>query len=169
MSSYLDFEGVYDQTKRYMVFNWSPESFTQHFGQEAPYNDTNVVVTRPAYDLTIAAGEMRELGQFEAYTITKHFVNREIMREALKEKDQKARERIEMSMGNKDIRKPFEDKTLQEIIAGQETSFMKDLRDKIRNEELNKIKNEKKESKPVTNIPKEKSKIEAKTAEFAGV
>jgi len=164
MASYLDFEGVYDNTKRYMVLNWSPESFTQHFGQEASYNDTNVIVTRPAYDLTIGAGEMRELGQFEAYTVTKHLVNREIMRSALEEKDIKTRERIEMSMGNKDVRKPFEDKTIQEIRPGEETPFMTDLRDKIRAEEIEKMKNENKDVKPVTKPVAVKA-----STEFAGV
>jgi len=94
MSSYLDFEGVYDNNKRYMVYNWSTEDFTQHFGEDSVYNDTKVVVNRPAYDLTIKSGEMRELGQFEAYTFCKHFVDREIMRKS-EGKEGKEKERIE--------------------------------------------------------------------------
>ena len=33
--SNLDFEGVYDKTKRFMVHNWSPEDFTQRYGAES--------------------------------------------------------------------------------------------------------------------------------------
>ena len=170
MSSYLDFEGVYDKTKRYMFNNWSNEDFIQHFGQEAVYNDTNVIVTKPAYDLRINAEEMRELGQFEAFICARHFVNREIMREALAEDDQKKRERIEMSMGNKDIRKPFEDKTIQEIIAGEESPFMKDLRDKIRAEEIEKMKTEDKieDKKEEIKTPKPAGRPK-NSSEFAGV
>lgn len=138
MSSYLDFDGVYDKSARYLVFNWSAEDFIQHFGAESVYNDTKIVVTNPAYDLTIKAGEMRELGQFEAYTCTKHFVNREMIRDA-ENLVGKERERLEMAMNNKDARKPYEEKTLQKIEAGVESPFMSKLRDEIRKEEADKL------------------------------
>ena len=163
MSSFLDFEGVYDKQKRYMVNNWSPEDFTQHFGAESVYNDTKLVVTQPAYDLKIKAGEMRELGQFEAYMVTRHFVNREMMRDAQK-KEGKERERIEMAMNNKEARKPYEDKTIQEVIAGEESTFMKSLKDKMRAE----IQAESKEEVKKPETKKEEVKKD-KTAEFAGV
>lgn len=141
MASHLDFEGVYDKTARYMVYNWSPEDFSQRFGEESVYNSDTVVTTKPAYIITLKAGEMREFGQFEAYTITKHFVDREIIRtaEGLVGRE---RERIEMSVNNADIREPFEQKTLQKIEDGQETSFIAQLRDKIRAEEVAKLQKE---------------------------
>jgi len=165
MSSYLDFEGVYDSQKRYIVFNWSEENFTQHFGQEASYNDNNVVMTKPAYDLTIKAGEMREMGHFEALTCTKHFVNREILKTA-EGKEGKEKERIEMSAGNKDVRKPFEDKTLQELVPGAESPFMKEMRETIRKEEIAKL-NKKEEKAEKVEVKKEDKKEEKKTKEFA--
>jgi hypothetical protein len=165
MSSYMNFEGVYDNAKRYMVYNWSKEDFTQHFGEDSSYNDTKVITNRPAYDLTIKAGEMRELGQFEAYTFCRHFVDREIMKLA-DGKEGKERERIEMSVNNKDVRKPFEQKTIQEIKPGVETPFMTQLRDKIRKEEKAKLGNP-------TNITTKdalKPKSDVKSAkEFGGV
>ena len=67
-------------------------------------------------------------------------------------------------MGNKDIRKPFEDKTLQEIKPGEETPFMTQLRDKIRAEEIEKMKDEKKNPDTKINKPVDKKA----STEFAG-
>lgn len=152
MSSFLDLEGVYDKTKRYVVRNWSDEDFTQTFGAESVYNGDKVIEAKPAFSITIKAGEMRELGQFEAYTFTKHFVNHQMYKEAAKLKEPKLIERAEMSINNKDSRKPFEDKTISEIEAGKETPFMEEMRAKIREEELAKInkKPEKVEAKVIT-------------------
>ena len=154
MRSYLDFEGVYDKTKRYIVNNWSDEDFTQRFGSETNYNDTKVIETQPEYGLTIKAGEMRELGQFEAFTFTKHFVDREIYKEAAKLSDRVLRERAEMGVNNREIRKPFEDKTVKEIKAGQATPFMDKIREEIRQEEIAKL-NATPEEKPVDKRTKE--------------
>lgn len=162
-ASFLDIEGTYDKVKRYMVYNWSDEDFTQKFGEDSAYNGNNVVVVNPAYSLTIKAGEMRQLGQFEAYVITKHLVNREMMKESAKVKDDKARERLEMAMNNEMARKPYEDKTIQEAEFGKESTFMTGLREQIREEELLKIKSEKSGKKEET------KKNVNDTAEFAGV
>lgn len=143
MRSYLDFEGVYDASKRYIVRNWSDEDFTQDFGAENAYNDNKVIETKPAFSITIKAGEMRELNQFEAFTITKHFVDREMAKEAKKLEDRQLIERAEYGIGNPDVRKPYEEKTISEIKAGQETPFMEQLRETIRKEELAKIEAEK--------------------------
>lgn len=139
MASFLDFEGVYDKEKRFMFNNWSSEDFIQHFGAESAYNDTRLLETQSAFDLTIKAGEMRELGHFQAFMCTRHFVTREMLRDAEKLTG-KDRERAEMGMNNAELRKPYEDKTLAEIKAGQETPFMDSLREKIRAEEIAKIK-----------------------------
>lgn len=141
MSSYLDIEGMYDKTKRYIVNNWSEEDFSQEFGAESVYNGDKVITAQPAYILTIKAGEMRELGQFEAYIFTKHFVDREMTRKA-EGLSQKEIERIEMGINNAELRKPFEDKTIQEIKAGASTSFMDKIREDIRKEEIAKLNKE---------------------------
>jgi hypothetical protein len=138
MSSQYDFEGTYSNTMRFMFNNWSTEDFTQHFGEENSYNDNKVVTNQPAYDLTIKAGEMRELGQFQAHICVRHFVNREMLRESnlLTGKD---KERIEMGMGHAQLRKPYEDKTISEIKPGEESPFMDKLRAEIRAEEIAKM------------------------------
>lgn len=142
MSSFLDIDGVYDKTKRYIVTNWSDEDFTQNFGSETAYNDNKVIEVGPAYSITIKPNEMRELGQFEAFIFTRHFVTREIYKEASKLDGAKLVERAEMSVNNREARKVYEDKTISEIKAGQATPFMDKLRAEIRKEELAKIEEE---------------------------
>jgi len=162
--SFLDFEGVYDKTKRYLVNNWSDESFTQEFGSETAYNDNRIITTSPAYSITLKPGEMRELGQFEALMITKHFVDREIFKVAAKLADKKERESAENAVNNPTLRKPFEDKTISEIKLGEETPFMDKIRAEIRAEEIAKLKTTKEDSKKEDNKKDEKS-----TGEFDGV
>lgn len=142
MSSNLDFEGVYDQSKRFMIHNWSAEDFTQHFGPESVYNDTRLIESSPAYDITIKAGDMREVGHFQAHVITRHFVDREMMRDAAKITDPKLRERAEMGMGNPILREPYEAKTISEIKPGEVSPFMDKLRAEIRAEEIAKMRAE---------------------------
>jgi len=129
MASQFDFEGVYDKTKRYIVNNWSDEDFVQSFGSEVAYNGDKMIEVTPA----------RELGQFEAYTITKHFVNREMLKDAAKLKERQLVERAEMGINNAELRKPYENKTISEIEAGKATPFMEKMREEIRQEELAKI------------------------------
>lgn len=136
MASYLDFEGVYDPSRRFMFNNWSSEDFTQHFGAESAYNDTRLLETQSAYDMTIKAGDMRELGHFQAHICTKHFVNREMLRDAMGLTIPKERERAEMAVNNAILREPYEQKTLSEIKPGQSSSFMDKMRDEIRKEEV---------------------------------
>ena len=139
MRSYLDFEGVYDRAKRYIVKNWSDEDFSVNFGAETVYNDNKVIQVYDAFTLTINAGEMRELGQFQAYTFTKHFVDHNMMKDAAKLEDPKAKERGEAAINIPDLRKPYEDKTIQEIEAGKAVPFMDTLREQIRQEEIAKL------------------------------
>jgi hypothetical protein len=139
MASFLDIDGVYDKTKRYIVTNWSDEDFTQNFGSETAYNDNKVIEVSPSYSLTIKPNEMRELGQFEAFLFTKHFVTREMYKDADKLTDPESIKRAEMSVNNRESRKVYEDKTISEIKAGQATPFMDKLRAEIRQEELAKI------------------------------
>ena len=169
MASFLDFEGVYSKTDRYMFYNWSAEDFVQHFGADSSYNDKTVVENHPAYDLRVKAGEMRELGQFEALTCTKHFVNREMMREALA-LEGKEKERAEMKMNDRTARKPYEDKTLSKIEANAESPFVAEMRAKIRAEEIAKLTPEVKTEDVKTEKTEEPKKMgrPKKVEEFAG-
>jgi hypothetical protein len=160
MASHLDFEGVYDKSKRFMFLNWSSEDFTQHFGAESVYNDTRLIESQPAFDITVKAGDMRELGHFQAHICTKHFVNREMLRDASGLVD-KARERAEMGVNNAELRKPYEDKTLAEIKVGQEAPFMDKLREEIRKEEKAKLVSQ----ETVTQEAKPKKEVKAKKGE----
>jgi len=164
MSSFLDIDGVYDKTKRYIVTNWSDEAFTQNFGSETAYNDNKVIEIAPSYSITINPGEMRELGQFEAFLFTKHFVTREMFKVAAEQKDPKSIERAEMSVNNREARKVYEDKTIAEIKAGEATPFMDKLRAEIRKEELAKIEEE--GEKKLDEIKKDLPKDEVKSGEF---
>lgn len=150
MSSYLDFEGVYDKSRRFIVNNWSDEDFAQSFGAESVYNGDKLIESVPAHQIIIKAGEMRELGQFEAYTFTHHFVDREMFKAAAKLTDKIEVQRAEMGINNKELRKPYEDKTIKEIKAGEVTPFMDKMREEIRKEEVAKLN---KANEPV--IPKE--------------
>lgn len=141
MSSYLDVDGLYDNSKRYMVSNWSDADFTQTVGPESMYNDNKIIETNPGYSIVIKAGEVRELGQFEALLFTRHFVNREMQKAALLLQG-KERERAEMAMENKELRKPYEEKTIAEIKPGEVTPFMDKIRAEIRAEERAKMKDE---------------------------
>lgn len=70
-----------------------------------------------------------------AYYITTNLVDREMYKVANKQKaDSKERERLEMAVANKDLRKPYEDKTLSEVIAGQQSPEETAMRAKIRKE-----------------------------------
>lgn len=63
------------------------------------------------------------------------FVDREMYRDAAKEAvDTRQRERLEMAVANRDMRKPYEDKTMQEVKEGEESPEVTAMRAKIRKE-----------------------------------
>lgn len=135
MSSYLDFEGKYDPDKRFVVQNVFAEDF-KSFWDGKP--------------IFIKSGDMHECEHAIAYKLTKELVDREMFKLAeeayIKAGDNKqfadkVRERGEMAVNNKDARKPFEDKILTELRAGEENPIMKRLRDEIRAEEQEKNRN----------------------------
>lgn len=163
MSSFLDVEGAYDQTRRYIVSNWSDQDFTQKFGEESAYNNSTLIITTPAHEVTIKSGDMLELDQFHALTFARHFVDREMQKVAEK-LEGKAREKIEISIGNKYARKPYEDKTVKEIVSGEENPIMAKMREEIRQEELAKIKAE--TSKTAEKTDKVEEKIDKRTKEY---
>lgn len=125
MSSYLDFEGQYDPRRNFAVTNWSDEDFSATWR-----GDDNVDV-----EYVLHAGEVKTYPQYLAYYITKNFVDREMSKVALKKKaGSKERENAEMAVANKDMRKPFEEKTIQEVVAGQESPEIAAMREQIRKE-----------------------------------
>lgn len=125
MSSHLDFEGVYDPRRNFAVNNWSDEDFTAIWR-----GDDGIDVT-----YILHAGEVKTYPQYLAYYITKNFVDREMYKLASQAaSESRERERLEMAVANKDQRKPFEDKTLQEVIAGQESPEITAMREQIRKE-----------------------------------
>jgi len=160
MSSQFDFEGVYDKNKRYIVNNWSDEDFTQEFGAENIYNGDKLIESSPAYSVTIKPGEIRELSQFEAYLFVKHFVDREMYKVAAKLTDKKEIEKAEMGVNNAEARKPYEDKTIQEVKAGESTPFMDKIRAEIRAEEIAKMKS------TDVNLPVDEKLIDKRTKEY---
>ena len=166
-TSNLDFEGIYDKTKRFMVHNWSSEDFSQLFGAESAYNDNRLIETQAAYSITIKAGEMREMSHFQSHIFTKNFVSREMLRDVEKLTG-KERERMEMSTNIPALRDPFEKKTLSEILPGQELPFMDKLREDIRKEEIAKLKVAVTPDAPVE-VPKNKGGRPPKVKEFSGV
>lgn len=133
MSSYLDFNGKYDPRLNFAVTNWSDEDFTFSWTSETT-NDKGLV-DGPVVEYTVRAGEVKTFPQYLAWYFTKNFVDREMGKIANKATaDTKERERLEMAVGNKDLRKPFEDKTLKQVIEGQESPEITAMREKMRAE-----------------------------------
>lgn len=113
--------------------NWSDEDFTISWTGEAT-NDKGLIDGVPI-EYTIHVGEVKTFPMYLAYYITTNFVDREMYKIANKAAaDSKERERLEMAVANKDLRKPYEDKTLSEVIAGQESPEIAAMRAKIREE-----------------------------------
>lgn len=129
MSSYLDFEGLYDPKKTFAVTNWSEEEIVVNWKDD---NGDNLY--------TLHSGEVKVYPQYLAYFITKALVDREMYRDASKiamnpdGSYSKARERAEMAVSNKDLRKPYEDKTIQEVREGEESPVVTAMRAQIRKE-----------------------------------
>lgn len=129
-TSYLTVEGIYDNKRMYAVTNWSDEDYTDNWRDETGDNF-----------YTLHAGEVKTYPQYLAFFITKGFVDREMFKAASKEAEtlpngtpNKMRERLEMAVVNKELRKPYEDKTIQEVIAGKESPEVTAMRAQIRRE-----------------------------------
>lgn len=170
MRSYHENIEVYDQRKRYLFTNWSNEDFSQSFLPEtrpvqsgSREEDREIV---PRYTLVVKAGETVEMSQFEAITCCRHFVDREINKETDKLVDFKEKQKHYISIGSPEARKPYEDKTIQEI-GGEATSspFVDSLREQIRAEERAKIEAE---NKPVVKEKTDKKQTKEKASEEFG-
>lgn len=134
MSSYItDFEGLYDPKRLFALTNWSDEDFTVNWQDPGPEGSGDNFYT-------LHAGEVKTYPMYLAYFILKSFVDREMYKSAAKVPNNpdgtssRARERAEMAMNNKDLRKPYEDKTMQEVVEGKESPEITAMRAKIRAE-----------------------------------
>jgi len=134
MSSYLtppDTGIVYDPKRNFAVTNWSDEDITVNWKDAGPQGTGDNFYT-------LHAGEVKTYPQYLAYYITQIFVDREMYKDAAKAPQNpdgspsKQRERLEMAVASKDMRKPYEDKTIQEVIPGQESPEVTAMRAEIR-------------------------------------
>lgn len=134
MSSYLtpaDTGIVYDPKRNFAVTNWSNEDITVNWKDAGPEGTGDNIYT-------LHAGEVKTYPQYLAYYITQIFVDREMYKDAAKAPQNpdgspsKQRERLEMAVASKDMRKPYEDKTIQEVIPGQESPEVTAMRAEIR-------------------------------------
>lgn len=133
MRSYLDFEGLYDPKRMFAVTNWSDEDLTVNWRDPGPDGTGDNFYT-------LHAGEVKTYPQYLAYYITNIFVDREMGKDAAKVPNNpdgspsRQRERLEMAINNPEQRKPYEDKTIEEIIEGKESPEVTAMRAKIRQE-----------------------------------
>ena len=123
--------GLYDPKRTFAVTNWSDEVFSANWADPGPDGTGDNVYT-------LHPGEVKTFPQYLAYYITKNFVDREMYKDAAKVGNNpdgtssKARERAELAVNNRDMRKPYEDKTMQEVIAGKESPEVTAMRAEIR-------------------------------------
>lgn len=134
--SHLEFEGMYDNKRNFAVTNWSDEDFTVNW-KESPNPETG---DNGDNFYTLHAGETKTYPMYLAYYITRNFVDREMNKDAQKVPNNpdgtpsRQRERLEMAVANADMRKPYEDKTIQEVVPGKESPEVTAMRAKIREE-----------------------------------
>lgn len=132
MASYLtDGVDVYDPKRKFAVTNWSDEDFACNWADPGPDGTGDNIYV-------LHAGETQTHPQYLAYFMAKHFVDREMGKEATKlplNPDgtyTRAKERAEMAMNNRELRKPYEDKTIQEVLPGRESPEITAMRAQIR-------------------------------------
>lgn len=129
----LYFEGKYNPDRRFVIHNWTTEDVRSFWD------------SRPIF---IKAGEMYECEHAVAVKLTKEIVDREMFKAAEEEYKaagdnkqfaEKMRERAEMAVLSRQNRKPYEDKTITEILPGEENPIMAKMRAEIRAEEQAKV------------------------------
>lgn len=134
MSSYLNDKSqgmIYDPKRKFAVTNWSDEDITVNWADPGPQGTGDNFYT-------LHAGEVKTYPMYIAYYLTEQFVDREMYKDAAKSPNNadgspsKQRERLEMAVANKELRKPYEDKTMQEVIEGQESPEVTAMRAEIR-------------------------------------
>lgn len=178
MSSYLtppDTGIVYDPKRNFAVTNWSDEDLTVN------WKDSGANGTGDNF-YTLHSGEVKTYPQYLAYYITQIFVDREMYKDASKApvnpdgSPSKQRERLEMAVANKEMRKPYEDKTIQEVIPGQESPEVTAMRAQIRKQliidgnltsELNNNPDGSEKTEEFPGVPKKRGRPSSKTASEA--
>lgn len=145
-TSFLDFDGVYDDglngrpLRMFVVKNWTDEDVRSKWDGK---------------DIIIKKGDMAEFTHAIALKLTKEIVDRELFKEAAKAPTDKERERLEMRILSPEIRKPYEDKTLQEIRANEENPILAKMREEIRAEEVAKLQSQSSDAAAgITDTPK---------------
>lgn len=123
---------IYNNDRRFIFSNWSNEDFIGQWG---------------GVQTLIKAGETKEFVMHLAYHFTKHFVDREMV------KDGKG-----TLIGVDESRKPYEQKTIAEITAGTDSPALATLKKQIEEEVLETQKGGKKKVKEVKEEKKEESK-----------
>jgi len=104
----MQFPSVFDNNKRYIFSNWSKEDFTATWEGSAT---------------TVKAGETKEFPEYLAYHFTKHFVDREMLRD-----------KKDSMMAVDEARKPYEDKTMTEITGDTDSPALSALNELLRKE-----------------------------------
>lgn len=134
MSSYLNDKSqgmIYDPKRKFAVTNWSPEDITVNWADPGPGGTGDNIYV-------LHAGEVKTYPMYLAYYITEQFVDREMYRDAAKAPNNpdgspsKQRERLEMAVANKELRRPYEEKTMQEVLEGKESPEVTAMRAEIR-------------------------------------
>lgn len=99
---------TYDNERRYVFSNWSNEDFSCMWGGKTT---------------TVKAGEILEVPEYLAYHFTKYLVDREMIKAGK-----------EALIGDDNVRKSFEDKTVSLISAGTDSPALATLKEKIKQE-----------------------------------
>lgn len=124
--SVLYFEGKYDSDRRFVIHNWTSEDVQSYWD------------SRPIF---IKAGDMYECEHAIARKLTREIVDREMFKAAEvayrsagadKAIAEKLRERAEMALLSRELRRPYEDKTITEIKLGQENPIIARIREEER-------------------------------------
>lgn len=121
---------VYDNSRKFIFSNWTNEDFVGTWG---------------GVQTLIKAGETKEFEMSLAYHFTKHLVDRELQKQG------KAH-----LAGVPEERKPLEEKTIAELVAGQDSPALATLKAQIKAEVL--AAEEKKTSKKSKKEKKEEVK-----------
>lgn len=121
---------VYDNSRKFLFSNWTNEDFVGKWG---------------GVETVVKVGETKEFEMSLAYHFTKHLVDRELQKQG---KSHLA--------GVPEERKPLEEKTIAELVAGQDSPALATLKAQIKAEVL--AAEEKKTSKKSKKEKKEEVK-----------
>ncbi len=143
--------GKYSKDKKYYINNWSNEDITVKWGAHQPEAEGSGTYT-------IKSGELGgPYPQFIAYHITRHLVNREIIKSGKNG-----------SIGNVNVRTPLELKTLREVVEGEEDPRISIIREQERAKLVDKSKKDAPTQDVSHEIDLPKKKVGRPRKEFEG-